>query len=103
MIETATDDALLLHMHQGLSSPCDIEEEEERAEAIKKQAQNSNKDNQEAAGNANINNAAELAINNQGQVESNGVYYDVRVKTHYFGTERQVVFIFTNVSAEKDL
>ena len=38
-----------------------------------------------------------------GQVESNGVYYDVRIKTHYFGTERQVVFIFTNVSAEKDL
>ena len=33
----------------------------------------------------------------------NGVYYDVRIKTHYWGTQRQVVFVFTNVSAEKEL
>lgn len=33
----------------------------------------------------------------------NGVFYDVRIKTHYFGGQRQVVFVFTNVSAEKEL
>jgi hypothetical protein len=33
----------------------------------------------------------------------NGIFYDVRIKTHYFGGQRQVVFVFTNVSAEKDL
>jgi hypothetical protein len=33
----------------------------------------------------------------------NGDFYDVRIKTHYFGGQRQVVFVFTNVSAEKEL
>jgi signal transduction histidine kinase len=33
----------------------------------------------------------------------NGIFYDVRIKTHYFGGQRQVLFVFTNISAEKDL
>jgi signal transduction histidine kinase len=32
-----------------------------------------------------------------------GVYYDVRIRTHFFGGEKQVVFAFTNISAEKEL
>ena len=27
----------------------------------------------------------------------------MRIKTHYFRNQRQIVFVFTNVSAEKDL
>lgn len=72
MIMMATDEAMLLHMHQGLASPCDEPDENEKQEQ-------------------------------QPDEKFNGVYYDVRIKTHYFGTNRQVVFVFTNVSAEKDL
>jgi hypothetical protein len=32
-----------------------------------------------------------------------GSYYDVRIKTHWSGSNRCVIFVFTNVSAEKDL
>ena len=78
MIQLATDDAMLLHMHQGLTSPCN-EDEDEGAEG--KEAQ-------------------EVKTSDK---NFNGVYYDVRVKTHYFGTQRQIVFVFTNVSAEKEL
>ena len=28
MIELATEDAFLLHMHQGVFSPCDVDDEE---------------------------------------------------------------------------
>lgn len=31
------------------------------------------------------------------------MFYDVRIKTHFFGGQRQVVLVFTNVSAEKEL
>ena len=80
MINLATDEAMLLHMHQGLASPCDQEVDDE-GNLIVKQGE----DKQEE------------------DPDFNGVYYDVRIKTHYFGTQRQVVFVFTNVSAEKGL
>ena len=63
MIQLATDDVMLLHMHQGLASPCNEDEEEgtegKEGQEVKQQTQDKN---------------------------FNGVYYDVRVKTHYFGT-----------------
>lgn len=34
---------------------------------------------------------------------NNGVYYDIRIKSHYCLGEQQVIFVFTNVSAEKEL
>ena len=39
----------------------------------------------------------------QADADFNGTYYDVRIQSHYFGTQRQIVFVFTNVSAEKGL
>jgi len=66
MIQIATDEAVLLHMHQGLISPCDdrqYNETEQKEPLIKEEVPSAgDKDN------------------------FNGVYYDVRIKTHYFGT-----------------
>jgi len=35
--------------------------------------------------------------------ELGGDHYDVRIKTHWSGSNRCVIFVFTNVSAEKNL
>lgn len=35
--------------------------------------------------------------------EFSGSHYDVRIKTHWSGSNRCVIFVFTNVSAEKNL
>lgn len=89
MIALATDDAMLLHMHQGLASPCDVEDENAEEAAAKAEEKKKEEENKPVE---------------QGQSSQfNGVYYDVRIKTHYFGTQRQIVFVFTNVSAEKEL
>ena len=83
MITLATDEAMLLHMHQALVSACifeDDDDDEGREQDAGKQVAN---DNEKGA--------------------QNGTYYDVRIKTHYFRNQRQIVFVFTNVSAEKDL
>ena len=99
MIQMATDDAVLLQMHQGLASPCDD------IEVIENEGQ--------GAATGKDEKPEELAEGGEGEQNSvnqgpegqniNGVYYDVRIKTHYWGTQRQVVFVFTNVSAEKEL
>lgn len=68
MLQMATDEAVLLHMHQGLASPCDerkYNETEQKEPLTKDEGANAaDKDN------------------------FNGVYYDVRIKSHYFGIQR---------------
>ena len=62
----ATDDAILLHMHQGLVSKCAVGDEDEDSEPDSKSA---NKNKEE-------------------QGDFNGTFYDVRIKTHYFRNQR---------------
>ena len=64
MIELATDDAFLLHMHQGVFSPCE-EDDEDNEDGIAPEKMKSLDDKMDES--------------------FNGVYYDVRIKTHYFG------------------
>lgn len=92
MIQLATDDAMLLHMHQGLVNPCDEESENDIAGS-----------GVEASGDQPKKKSWEERQKEDADADFNGTYYDVRIKTHYFGTQRQIVFVFTNVSAEKGL
>jgi len=44
---------------------------------------------------------AELAASKRNQI--NGKFYDVRIKKHNFRGKKQVVIVFSNISAEKAL
>ena len=79
MLNIATDEAMLLHMHHGLQAVCDQDVSDEDEEQAPKPKEEEKKD------------------------DSFGSYYDVRIKTHWSGSNRCVIFVFTNVSAEKDL
>lgn len=72
MIQMATDDAVLLHMHQGLASPCD-DVGEDGTNGNQKDKQTEQEQQAQAGADSN---------------EFNGVYYDVRIKAHYTGTQR---------------
>jgi len=39
----------------------------------------------------------------EGEYLSDGEYFDVKIKAHKTGTNKGVIFIFTNVSAQKRL
>jgi hypothetical protein len=97
LINLATDEGMLLQMFQTFD-PKKCAEEELKAQELSR-------------GNARITieeikveeKPAPAMFNEAERKPINGVFYDVRIKTHYFGGQRQVVFVFTNVSAEKDL
>ena len=88
----ATDEAMLLQMQKTNINKCAVADSDDDQQ-------------KDDLGNPKIKQMfKDLA--EQEQIERkpiNGDFYDVRIKTHYFGGQRQVVFVFTNVSAEKEL
>ena len=78
MIELATDDAILLHMHQGLVNPCDEDSENEVGAG-----EDDSPDGDQSP--SKKRKSAELQ-NQEADPDFNGTYYDVRIKMHYFGT-----------------
>ena len=77
MINLAKEEAILLHLHQGEAAECGQDESYESSKDVDREKE-------------------KKSIND-------GVFYDIRIKAHVVQDEQQVIFVFTNVSAEKDL
>lgn len=81
MIEMSKEETVLLHMHQAVSSPCDEDSSDHSEEG--------------------------LMDSEKGQTKTpwDDLYYDVKIKSLFTpgDKEQQIIFIFTDVSVEKEL
>lgn len=84
MIEMSKEETVLLHMHQAVSSPCDEDSSMEE-----------NKSDEEGL----------VEQEKKEKTPWDDLYYDVKIKSLFTpgDKEQQIIFIFTDVSAEKEL
>jgi signal transduction histidine kinase len=89
LIEMATDEPMLLQLHNNFDDHCAAADDEDELTSAQARVKE---------------NFKKLAEQREAERKPiNGIFYDVRIKTHFFGGQRQVVLVFTNVSAEKEL